>query len=46
MGSPFDLFGEISRPDSDAVTAEQHANRMLLQNVMVRNGFDPIDCEW
>ena len=46
MGSPFDLFGEISHPDSDAVTAEQHANRMLLQNVMVRNGFNPIDCEW
>ena len=46
MGSPFDLFSEISHPDSAAVTPEQHDNRMLLQNVMVRNGFEPIDCEW
>ena len=46
MGSPFDLFSEVSHPDSEAVTPEQHENRMLLQNVMVRNGFAPIDCEW
>ena len=46
MGSPFDLFSEVSHPDSRAVTDEQHANRMFLQNAMVRNGFQPIDCEW
>ena len=46
MGSPFDLFSEVSHPDSLAVTAEQRGNRMLLQGVMVRNGFAPIDCEW
>ncbi|MCR4645885.1 MAG: M15 family metallopeptidase [Oscillospiraceae bacterium] len=46
MGSPFDLFSELSHPDSREVTEEQYKNRMLLQNVMVRNGFDPIDCEW
>lgn len=46
MGSPFDLFNEISHPDSRAVTDEQYRNRMLLQKVMVRNGFKPIDCEW
>ena len=46
MGSPFDLFSEISHPSSRAVTEEQYANRMLLQNAMVRNGFRPIDCEW
>ena len=46
MGSPFDLFSEVSHPDSAAVTEEQHENRMLLQRVMVRNGFLPIDCEW
>ena len=46
MGSPFDLFSEISHPSSRAVTEEQYANRMLLQNAMVRNGFQPIDCEW
>lgn len=46
MGSPFDLFSEVSHPDSTAVTEEQHDNRMLLQKAMVRNGFKPIDCEW
>lgn len=46
MGSPFDMFSEISHPDYKGVTDEQYENRMLLQSVMVRNGFDPIDCEW
>ena len=46
MGSPFDFFGEISHPDSGDVTDEQFRNRMLLQKIMVRNGFVPIDCEW
>ena len=46
MGSPFDLFSEISHPDYRAITEEQYANRMMLQKVMVRNGFVPIDCEW
>ena len=46
MGSPFDLFSEVSHPDSRAVTGEQYANRMLLQGAMVRAGFAPIDCEW
>ena len=46
MGSPFDLFSEVSHPDSTAVTEEQYANRMLLQGAMVRSGFQPIDCEW
>ncbi len=46
MGSPFDLFSERSHPDCRAVTDEQYANRMFLQSAMVRNGFQPIDCEW
>ncbi len=46
MGSPFDMFSEISHPDSTLVTEEQHENRMLLQKEMVRCGFLPIDCEW
>lgn len=46
MGSPFDLFGELSHPDCRDVTDEQFENRMILQKVMVRNGFKPIDCEW
>lgn len=46
MGSPFDLFSEASHPDYRGVTEEQYENRMRLQRVMVRNGFQPIDCEW
>ena len=46
MGGPFDFFGELSHPDYRNITDEQYANRMLLQNAMVRNGFEPIDCEW
>ena len=46
MGSPFDLFSEKSHPDYTDITDEQYDNRMLLQHVMVRNGFVPIDCEW
>ena len=46
MGSPFDLFSEMSHPDYRGITAEQYENRMLLQRVMVRNGFRPINCEW
>ena len=46
MGSPFDLFSEISHPDSRAVTEAQYANRMLLQSAMIRGGFQPISCEW
>ncbi len=46
MGSPFDLFSELSHPDCKAVTQEQYENRMLLQKAMLRNGFLPLDCEW
>ena len=46
MGSPFDLFSPLSHPDCRDVTEEQFENRMLLQQVMVRSGFRPIDCEW
>jgi len=46
MGSPFDFFSEISHPDYKGVTDEQFENRMMLQKVMVKHGFEPIDCEW
>ena len=46
MGSPFDLFSEKSHPGYKGIPDEQYENRMLLQHVMVRNGFVPIDCEW
>ena len=46
MGSPFDYFDEISHPDYRGITDEQYENRMMLQEVMRKNGFNPIDCEW
>lgn len=46
MGSPFDYFSEESHPDYKGVTEEQFENRMLLQSVMIKHGFEPIDCEW
>ncbi len=46
MGSPFDLFSERSHPDHKGVTEEQYDNRMRLQKVMLRSGFEPLDCEW
>ncbi|MBQ9068656.1 MAG: M15 family metallopeptidase [Eggerthellaceae bacterium] len=46
MGGPFDLFDEVSHPSFRGITDEQYANRMVLQESMVRNGFKPLDCEW
>ena len=46
MGSPFDLFSEKSHPDFRGISDEQYENRMILRNVMLRNGLAPIDCEW
>ena len=46
MGSPFDMFSEISHPSYRGISDEQYDNRMRLQKVMVRNGFEPIDNEW
>ncbi len=46
MGEPFDFFSEVSHPDYTGITEEQYENRMLLQKVMVRNGFKPFECEW
>ena len=46
MGSPFDLFSVVSHPDYKGITEQQYENRMMLQRAMVRNGFEPIDCEW
>lgn len=46
MGSPFDFFGPVSHPDYEKITKEQFDNRMLLRNLMLESGFEPIDCEW
>lgn len=46
MGSPFDYFNEMSHPDYRGISDEQYENRMLLQDMMIKGGFKPIDCEW
>ena len=46
MGGPFDFFGELSHPDYTGVTPEQHANRMLLRETMLKHGFKPLRTEW
>ncbi len=46
MGSPFDLFSPLSHPDCRDITDEQYENRMRLQRLMLRCGFQPMDCEW
>ena len=46
MGGTFDFFGEKSHPDYAGVSEAQHANRMLLQGLMVKHGFCSLDSEW
>lgn len=46
MGSPFDMFSEVSHPDYKGITEEQYENRMMLRSLMEKSGFAPIDCEW
>ena len=45
MGGPFDLFSPSSHPDCREITDEQYENRMTLRHVMLRCGFEPMDCE-
>ena len=46
MGGTFDWFGERSHPDYPGITEKQHQNRMLLQKLMVKHGFRPLESEW
>lgn len=46
MGSAYDLFDPISWPASTAVSRAAQANRMLLQDTMIRAGFRPLKEEW
>lgn len=46
MGTEFDFFGPESWFDSNSVSAQVRANRMLLQRVMVQHGFVPFHQEW
>lgn len=46
MGTPWDYFDLASWPDSDQVTAQQQANRLLLRTLMQDAGFQPLTTEW
>jgi zinc D-Ala-D-Ala dipeptidase len=46
MGTPFDFFSPKSWTANSNVTADQHANRMLLSAAMQRRGFRPYAKEW
>ena len=46
MGTAFDFFSPKSWPDNLSITAEQRANRMLLQQTMIKHGFKPLEQEW
>lgn len=46
MGTPWDYFDLASWPDSDQVTTQQQANRLLLRRAMLAAGFQPLTTEW
>ena len=46
MGTPFDFFSPKSWTADPTISAEQHANRMLLATAMRRRGFHGYDKEW
>lgn len=46
MGGTFDYFGELSHPDYKEISEEQYANRMILREAMMNNGFNPLPEEW
>lgn len=46
MGSDFDFFGKKSWVNYRDITYQQRANRMLLNSVMLRNGFKSYKQEW
>ena len=46
MGSGWDFFGDISHHDSPLVDEQATANRNLLRDLMMKNGFRPATTEW
>lgn len=46
MGSPFDFFDPISRPNAEALKPTQRAHRLLLAEIMQKHGFKPYAKEW
>ena len=46
MGSTFDYFGPVSWPGNLTVLPSQRAHRLLLQMIMTKYGFKPLNEEW
>ncbi len=46
MGTPFDFFDPASWPEHPNLTAQQRANRLLLQRLMQKHGFRHYAKEW
>ncbi len=46
MGTGFDFFGPESWPNYVGISPQQRANRLLLQSIMVKHGFNPYPQEW
>lgn len=46
MGSPYDLFSEISFHNTPLINSEQWTNRNLLRTLMRNAGFRPYTKEW
>ena len=46
MGSSYDFFGVTSHSFHKNLSSRQEENRMLLRNIMIKNGFHPYDNEW
>lgn len=46
FGTGYDCFSPVSHPDDQSVSAQQRANRLLLQSMMEQAGFKRLDTEW
>ncbi|MCL4124908.1 UNVERIFIED_CONTAM: hypothetical protein GTU68_037114 [Idotea baltica] len=46
MGSPYDFFGVQSHPFYKNINQKQQKNRILLRDIMLKNGFKPYKNEW
>lgn len=46
MGTAFDFFGIEASHNYQNLSPEIKSNREILKNIMIQNGFNPLDSEW
>lgn len=46
MGTDFDSFSKLAHYNTNDISAEAKANRILLREIMLANDFTPYDSEW